>query len=63
MLAAVGPRLLRSGLAPAAVFVALERYMKCATGLCGHCYVNARYVCTDGPVFSLAELADLPEAL
>jgi NAD(P)H-flavin reductase len=62
MLAPVGARLLRCGLAPDAVFVALERYMKCGTGLCGHCYVNARYVCTDGPVFSLAELAASPEA-
>ncbi len=26
------------------------------------CYVNDRLVCTDGPVFSLAELAALPEA-
>ena len=63
MLAPVGARLLRCGLAPDGVFLALERYMKCGTGLCGHCYVNARYVCTDGPVFSVAELEALPEAL
>lgn len=63
MLAPVGARLLRCGLAPDAVFIALERYMKCGTGLCGHCYVNARYLCTDGPVFSVAELEALPEAL
>jgi NAD(P)H-flavin reductase len=62
MLVPVTARILRSGLAPDAVFVALERYMKCGTGLCGHCYVNARYVCTDGPVFSIAELEALPEA-
>ena len=62
MLAAVAARLGEAGLAPAAIHVALERYMKCGTGLCGHCYVNDRYVCTDGPVFSLAELATLPEA-
>ena len=36
--------------------MALERHMKCGVGECGHCYVNHRYVCTDGPVFSLAEL-------
>lgn len=63
MLTPVGARLLRAGLAPDAVFVALERYMKCGTGLCGHCYVNARFVCTDGPVFSVAELEAMPEAL
>jgi NAD(P)H-flavin reductase len=62
MLAAVAARLAAAGLAPAAIHVALERYMKCGTGQCGHCYVNDRYLCTDGPVFSLAELAGLPEA-
>jgi hypothetical protein len=61
MLAAVAARLDAAGLPPAAIHVALERYMKCGTGLCGHCYVNDRYLCTDGPVFSMAELATLPE--
>jgi NAD(P)H-flavin reductase len=61
MLSAVAARLERVGLAPKAIHVALERYMKCGTGLCGHCYVNDRYLCTNGPVFSLAELADLPD--
>ena len=32
--------------------------MKRRTGHCGDCYVNYRYVCTDGPVFSFAELPD-----
>jgi hypothetical protein len=36
--------------------------MKCATGHCGHCYLNHRYVCRDGPVFSYAELRGLPDA-
>ena len=62
MLVAAAARLRAAGLAPAVIHVALERYMKCGTGLCGHCYVNDRYLCTDGPVFSLAELAALPEA-
>lgn len=59
MLSAVAARLERAGLGPAAIHVALERYMKCGTGLCGHCYVNDRYLCTDGPVFSLAELQSM----
>lgn len=62
MLVATAAELRAARLAPEAVFVALERYMKCGTGLCGHCYVNDRYVCTDGPVFSLAELERLPDA-
>jgi NAD(P)H-flavin reductase len=62
MLSAVGERLCRLGLDPADVHLAIERSMKCGTGLCGHCYVGHRYVCTDGPVFSLAQLRALPDA-
>lgn len=62
MLRVVGDALVAAGLDPRAVHVALERYMKCGTGHCGHCYVNDRRVCTDGPVFSLAELLTLPDA-
>ena len=62
MLVATADQLCRAGLKPEAIYLALERYMKCGTGQCGHCYVNHRYVCTDGPVFSLAELRRLPEA-
>jgi NAD(P)H-flavin reductase len=62
MLAPVANLLRHAGLAAADVHVALERHMKCGYGECGHCYVNHRYACTDGPVFSLAELDGLPEA-
>jgi NAD(P)H-flavin reductase len=62
MLARVAERLCREGLDPAHIHLAIERYMKCGTGECGHCYVNHRYVCTDGPVFSYAELRALPDA-
>jgi NAD(P)H-flavin reductase len=62
MLPLVGERLCRAGLDPGRIHLALERYMKCGTGHCGHCYVDHRYVCTNGPVFSLAELRTLPEA-
>lgn len=63
MLADAATRLVRAGLAPAAIHLAMERYMKCGVGQCGHCYVNDRYVCTDGPVFALDELLRLPDAL
>jgi anaerobic sulfite reductase subunit B len=62
MLAPVAERLCGLGLDPAHVHVALERYMKCGTGHCGHCYVGDRYVCTDGPVFPYAALRALPDA-
>ncbi|HET9436518.1 MAG TPA: 4Fe-4S dicluster domain-containing protein [Candidatus Limnocylindrales bacterium] len=42
------------------VWVTLERHMECGVGLCGHCQLGSRFVCRDGPVFSVAELgADL----
>ncbi|MFA5070248.1 MAG: FAD/NAD(P)-binding protein [Patescibacteria group bacterium] len=38
------------------IFVSLERRMSCGLGTCQHCAVGSRYVCKDGPVFSLAEI-------
>lgn len=56
MLAAVAHRLRSAGVAPEHAFFAIERQMKCALGVCGRCYLEDRYVCREGPVFSLAEL-------
>lgn len=33
------------------VFVSMERNMKCAIGLCGHCQFGPTFICKDGPVF------------
>jgi len=44
------------------VFVDLERRMKCGIGKCGHCQINDRYVCTDGPVFEYSSIEGLEEA-
>ncbi|MHA1254772.1 MAG: FAD/NAD(P)-binding protein [Promethearchaeota archaeon] len=38
----------------------LEMRMKCGVGKCGRCNIGNKYVCVDGPVFSLAELKKLP---
>ena len=62
MLGPVANRLRRRGIRADRIFVALERHMKCGTGECGHCYVGSKYVCRDGPVFSLAELDGIPDA-
>ncbi|MGP8051817.1 MAG: FAD/NAD(P)-binding protein [Desulfobaccales bacterium] len=43
--------LLNRGLAPAQIFVSMERHMKCGLGLCGHCQWGPFFVCKDGPVF------------
>ncbi len=45
------------------VITTLERRMKCGIGLCGRCNIGTKYVCVDGPVFSLAQLKELPPEL
>ena len=51
------------GIAHSNIYVDLERRMKCGVGKCGHCQMNEKYVCTDGPVFPLSEIEGLEEAL
>jgi NAD(P)H-flavin reductase len=42
----------RRGVDEPCIFVSMERNMKCATGLCGHCQFGPAFVCKDGPVFA-----------
>jgi NAD(P)H-flavin reductase len=49
--------LLKMGMKASQVFVSMERNMKCALGLCGHCQYAAPFVCKDGPVFCLEKIA------
>ncbi len=46
------------GLPDDQIWISLERNMHCGTGRCGHCQIGPKHVCTDGPVFSYAEIAD-----
>lgn len=55
--------LLARGLVDDQIIVSLERRMKCGVGKCGHCQMNGKYVCVDGPVFSYADIKNLDEAL
>jgi NAD(P)H-flavin reductase len=48
--------LLDEGLAPDRIWLSMERSMKCAVGLCGHCQYGPFLVCRDGPVFAYPEL-------
>ena len=43
------------------IYTSLEMRMKCGIGKCGRCNVGEKYVCKDGPVFSLAELDQLTQ--
>ena len=47
------------GLAMERIFVSMERNMKCAIGLCGHCQFGPAFVCRDGPVFRFDRIAPL----
>jgi len=55
--------LLGKGIQDGRIFLSLERRMKCGLGKCGHCQINNVYVCQKGPVFSYAQLKELPEAI
>lgn len=41
----------------------LEKRMKCGVGICGRCNIGTKYVCLDGPVFTYAQLKQLPSEL
>ena len=47
------------GLRKERIFLSLERNMKCALRLCGHCQLGRVFICRDGPIFSWANIEDL----
>jgi NAD(P)H-flavin reductase len=47
------------GLADEAIYLSMERNMKCAVGFCGHCQFGPLFVCRDGPVFRYDRLGGL----
>jgi NAD(P)H-flavin reductase len=55
------PVLLDLGFPEDKIILSLEMRMKCGIGKCGRCNIGQHYVCTKGPVFSLADLKDLPD--
>ncbi|NVM45914.1 MAG: FAD/NAD(P)-binding protein [Candidatus Lokiarchaeota archaeon] len=52
--------LVKIGWSDEIILNSLEMRMKCGIGKCGRCNIGSKYVCIDGPVFSLAELKKLP---
>lgn len=49
----------KRGVADDAISVSMERNMKCAVGLCGHCQYGPSFVCKDGPVYPYPEIASI----
>ena len=41
------------------IITSLEMRMKCGIGKCGRCNIGSKYICKDGPVFSLKEVHSL----
>jgi sulfhydrogenase subunit gamma (sulfur reductase) len=55
------PVLEKSGFKDEMIFTTLENRMKCGFGKCGRCNVGELFVCKDGPVFTKAQLNNLPD--
>ncbi len=54
------PVLNELGFPPGRIINSLEMRMKCGIGKCGRCNIGNKYVCKDGPVFTLEELQNMP---
>jgi NAD(P)H-flavin reductase len=47
------------GLDASRVWVSLERSMRCAVALCGHCQLGGTFVCREGPVYRYDRISDM----
>lgn len=50
------------GFTPSQNYVTLEARMHCGIGKCGRCNLGDKFVCVDGPVFTMAEVGSLLES-
>jgi NAD(P)H-flavin reductase len=55
------PVLAKLGFKDDDIITTLENRMKCGLGKCGRCNVGNVYVCKDGPVFTYAQMKNLPQ--
>ncbi|MFH1673579.1 MAG: FAD/NAD(P)-binding protein [Pseudomonadota bacterium] len=55
------PVLDKLGYAHDHIIMSLEMRMKCGIGICGRCNIGKEFVCKDGPVFTLAQLNNMPK--
>ena len=46
-----------AGVSEKRIYLSMERNMKCAIGLCGHCQFGPDFVCKDGPVVPYSKVA------
>ncbi len=60
MIKFVVQNLKKLGFSPEQIYTTLENRMKCGIGKCGRCNIGDVYVCKDGPVFTFAEIQNMP---
>ncbi|AEE96097.1 FAD/NAD(P)-binding protein [Mahella australiensis] len=61
MIKSVSKALMDMGFAPDSIITTLEMRMTCGLGKCGRCNIGHRYVCVDGPVFTMTQLNEMPD--
>lgn len=49
----------KRGLRDDQIYISMERNMKCAIALCGHCQYGPHFVCKDGPVFRFDRVKEI----
>lgn len=59
MMKFAGLELLKQGFDVDKIWMSFERKMSCGIGKCGHCRIDEKYVCLDGPVFPYSVAKDL----
>lgn len=48
------------GFKPEQIVTTMEMNMRCGIEKCGRCNTGEKYICVDGPVFTLAQIKQLP---
>ncbi len=57
MMRFAGHGLRERGVRAERIWLSMERNMKCAIGLCGHCQFGPDFICRDGPVLPYSRIA------
>jgi NAD(P)H-flavin reductase len=61
MMTFVARALAQRGVPNSAIWVSMERNMRCGLGHCGHCQLGPTLICRDGPVYRLDDVERLME--
>lgn len=51
--------LMDMGVPAHAIYISMERNMKCAIGHCGHCQFGQTFICKDGPIFRFDHVREI----